>query len=294
MQHLDAFLEYLALEKSYSAYTIRAYRTDLEQLSVFLRVEYEMEDPSEIKFALIRDWVVQLMKDYESKSVARKISAVKSFFKYLRKREVVDFNPVLLLIPPKGKKRLTSVVPRSDLNKLFDTYPFTEDFNGILDKAVLSLFYFSGIRLSELIGLKYRNIDFHTSQIKVLGKGNKERLLPIIPECQLQLQKVDDEAYKLGFVGREYFFVDEKGQKLTTNLVYRRVNTYISFVSSVEKKSPHVLRHSFATHMLENGADLMAIKELLGHTSLAATQVYTHNTAEQLKKVYNNAHPRGD
>jgi integrase/recombinase XerC len=294
MQHLDAFLEYLALEKSYSAYTIRAYRTDLEQLSVFLRVEYEMEDPSEIKFALIRDWVVQLMKDYESKSVARKISAVKSFFKYLRKREVVDFNPVLLLIPPKGKKRLTSVVPRSDLNKLFDTYPFTEDYNGILDKAVLSLFYFSGIRLSELIGLKYRNIDFHTSQIKVLGKGNKERLLPIIPECQLQLQKVDDEAYKLGFVGREYFFVDEKGQKLTTNLVYRRVNTYISFVSSVEKKSPHVLRHSFATHMLENGADLMAIKELLGHTSLAATQVYTHNTAEQLKKVYNNAHPRGD
>jgi integrase/recombinase XerC len=294
MQHLDAFLEYLTLEKSYSAYTIRAYRTDLEQLSVFLRVEYEMEDPSEIKFALIRDWVVQLMKDYESKSVARKISAVKSFFKYLRKREVVDFNPVLLLIPPKGKKRLTSVVPRSDLNKLFDTYPFTEDYNGILDKAVLSLFYFSGIRLSELIGLKYRNIDFHTSQIKVLGKGNKERLLPIIPECQLQLQKVDDEAYKLGFVGREYFFVDQKGQKLTTNLVYRRVNTYISFVSSVEKKSPHVLRHSFATHMLENGADLMAIKELLGHTSLAATQVYTHNTAEQLKKVYNNAHPRGD
>lgn len=294
MQHLDAFIEYLALEKSYSAYTIRAYRTDLEQLSVFLRVEYEIEDPVEIKFALIRDWVVQLMKDYESKSVARKISAVKSFFKYLRKRDVVDANPVLMLSPPKGKKRLTSVVPKNDLNLLFDNYPFTEDYTGILDKAVLSLFYFSGIRLSELIGLRYRNVDFHTSQIKVLGKGNKERLVPIIPECQAQLQKVDDEANKTGFGNREFFFVDEKGQKLTTNLVYRRVNTYISFVSSVEKKSPHVLRHSFATHMLENGADLMAIKELLGHASLAATQVYTHNTAEQLKKVYNNAHPRGD
>jgi integrase/recombinase XerC len=294
MQHLESFLEYLTLEKSYSPYTIRAYRTDLEQLAAFLRSEYEVEDPIHVTHPLIRDWVVQLMKEYESKSVARKISAVKSFFKYLRRRELIPSHPIQLLNPPKIKKRLTSVIPVSDLTKLFDTYPFTEDYTGILDKAVLSLFYFSGIRLSELIGLKNRDVDFHAGQIKVLGKGNKERLLPIISECKELLKRYGSEADKRGYESRENFFVDEHGQKLTTNLVYRRVNTYISFVSSVEKKSPHVLRHSFATHMLENGADLMAIKELLGHASLAATQVYTHNTAEQLKKVYNNAHPRGD
>jgi integrase/recombinase XerC len=294
MQHLESFLEYLTLEKSYSPYTIRAYRTDLEQLAAFLRSEYEVEDPIHVTHPLIRDWVVQLMKEYESKSVARKISAVKSFFKYLRRRELIPSNPIQLLNPPKIKKRLTSVIPESDLTTLFDTYPFTEDYTGILDKAVLSLFYFSGIRLSELIGLKNRDVDFHAGQIKVLGKGNKERLIPIISECKELLKRYGSEADRRWHEGRENFFVDEHGQKLTTNLVYRRVNTYISFVSSVEKKSPHVLRHSFATHMLENGADLMAIKELLGHASLAATQVYTHNTAEQLKKVYNNAHPRGD
>ncbi len=294
MQHLESFLEYLTLEKSYSPYTIRAYRTDLDQLAAFLRSEYEVEDPIHITHPLIRDWVVQLMKEYESKSVTRKISAVKSFFKYLRRRELISSNPIQLLNPPKIKKRLTSVIPASDLSKLFDTYPFTEDYTGVLDKAVLSLFYFSGVRLSELIGLKNRDVDFYAGQIKVLGKGNKERLLPIISECNELLKRYGSESDKLGYESRENFFVDEHGQKLTTNLVYRRVNTYISFVSSVEKKSPHVLRHSFATHMLENGADLMAIKELLGHASLAATQVYTHNTAEQLKKVYNNAHPRGD
>lgn len=291
----DSFFEYLSNERRYSEHTVRAYRTDLDQFKEFLSLVYEISDLTQVRGPMVRSWVVSLMNDgLEPRSVQRKATSLKSFYKFLLREGEIDKNPTAQLQTPKVRKRLPVVVPEEDLGILLDQKYFDEGFEGVRDRLIIMLLYHTGIRRAELIGLKEKDVDLGRGQLKVLGKRNKERIIPI----QIELSKAieDFQLEKQGLdraVEAPELLVTVKGKKLYPKLVYRVVNRYLSYVSSVEKKSPHVLRHSFATHLLNAGAELSAIKELLGHANLSATQVYTHHSVDQLKKVYNQAHPRG-
>lgn len=288
----SGFLNYLQYEKRFSAHTLTAYKTDLGQFAAYLASEFEVTDPKEINHQLVRSWIVLLMEQGQSAtSVNRKISALKTWFRYLIKEQVVAESPMGKIVAPKAGSKLPVFVEQKHMNNLLDAIDFDEGFEGVRDRLILELFYHTGMRQAELIGLRHTDVDFHTNSLKVLGKRNKERIIPIGPELQTAIQSYVVAKRAEGFTS-EYLLVTVKGRKLYPKLVYRVVNRYLSLVTSVGKRSPHVLRHTFATHMLNNGADLNAIKELLGHANLSATQVYTHNSFEKLKSIYNQAHPR--
>jgi len=291
---ITSFIQYLTFEKHFSTHTISAYRVDLTQFAQYIQLQYETNHPRFINHQMIRSWLVQLMHEKVSaRSINRKLSSLKSFYKFLMKEKVVSNNPLSKVQPPKTSKRLPVFVEEQHMNRLLDyeDIAFGEDFAGKRNKLILILFYSTGIRLSELIGLKTADIDFTRDTLKVLGKRNKERIIPITAELKEELnhylQSRTDQC-----IQHEYLFTTDAGQKMYPKLVYNVVKKYLSLVTSIEKRSPHVLRHTFATHLLNKGADLNAIKELLGHANLAATQVYTHNSIERLKNIYKNKHPR--
>lgn len=289
--YIRKFLDHLRFEKRYSQHTIISYQNDLEQFFAFLGQYGEM-DISAITAAYIRSWLAELKGErISSKSINRKISSLKSFFKFFMKQGLIKHTPMATIVSPKINKRLPAFVEEKNTDTLFSYVEFTDDWKGRTERLILILFYNTGMRLSELISLKEKNIDNHYAQIKVLGKGNKERIIPVSKELLTEIKDyVDKKPVKLE--GVTEVFVNEKGKPLYPKYVYNTVKKYLSAVTTLDKKSPHVLRHTFATHLMNNGADLNAVKELLGHASLAATQVYTHNTIETLKDVYKKAHPK--
>jgi integrase/recombinase XerC len=283
-------------EKRCSPHTLRSYGVDL--ISFHQHLEKNQPDPDEIctQPRLIRSWIVDMLDSgMGTRSVNRKISALKSFYKYLIRQGFIDANPMKKVLSPKSPRKLPGFVEKDGMNHLLTMVEFGKDFKGLRNKLIIDCLYQTGIRLSELTGLKDRDIDSYDLSMRVIGKRNKERIIPIT----IGLKNSIGEYIKLrnaefGFEGEkeEYFLLTDKGKKLYPKFVYRIVHSYLEMVTTLERKSPHILRHTFATHMLNSGADLNAIKELLGHANLAATQVYTHNTFEKLKKAYKQAHPR--
>ena len=286
--YIDEFLNYIKSEKRYSDLTIISYKTDLVQFNSFLLNSFSITNPNKVDFKIVRSWISSLVEsDLQSSSINRKISALKSFYRFLEISDYSTHNPTLKIIAPKISKKLPVFVEKSNINELLDKDFFENDFCGHRDKLIIEVFYFTGIRLTELLNIRLNDIDYINSSLKVLGKRNKERIIPLAYTL-LNKIKLFVKNYNLD----NYLFANKDKNKLYPKKVYRIVNKYISLVSSVKKKSPHILRHSFATHMLNNGADLNAIKELLGHANLSATQIYTHNTIAKLKAVYKQAHPR--
>jgi integrase/recombinase XerC len=293
---IESFIGYLTFEKRSSTHTIRAYQDDLVQFFDFIALQYGESSLAAITPSFIRSWLAS-MKDggISSRSINRKISTLKSFFKYQIRCGGMEQSPMAAITSPKSGKRLPVYVEQQDIALLFSQLAFPDDWEGWTDRLILAMFYHTGIRLSELIHLKERQVDRGNRCIKVLGKGNKERIIPIgawlMGEVAAYCQK-KRELQAEGKMDTEYLFVSKKGVKLYTKYAYRAVRKYLGQVTTIEQKSPHVLRHSFATHLVNSGADLNSVKELLGHASLAATQVYTHNTIEKLKEVYLRAHPK--
>lgn len=289
---LNAFLAYLQFEKRYSQHTTISYANDLTQFFDFIEMQYEGLPFQQITGTLVRTWLASMKEqDLSSKTLNRKISSLKSFFKYHIQQGALAKSPMETVISPKVNKRLPSFVTEQDMEQLFLNLSFAEGWKGFTEKMVIHVFYATGMRLSELILCKETQVDLSKRVIKVLGKGNKERILPISPalatELKLYIHQKPTEAQ-----GNPNLFVTEKGKALQPRSVYSFVKAYLAQVTTLQKKSPHILRHSFATHLMNNGADLNAVKELLGHSSLAATQVYTHNTIDQLKEVFAKAHPK--
>ena len=293
MNH-ERFFQYLEYEKRFSPHTLTAYRTDLGQFSEFIKFTYDLDAAAGIRHPHIRSWIVDLLgKGNTTRSINRKLSCLKTYFKFLRKQGEIESNPMAKVTAPKTGKRLPVFVNEKNMELLFEKVDFGEGYRGLRNRLVMEVLYCTGLRRSELIGLKVKDVDFSTNQLKVLGKGNKERLVPMARHLVLLLGyyiKVRNAEW--GGETEPYLFLTDKGKKLYPGFVYLLVKKYLSVVTTLEQRSPHVLRHTFATHLSNNGADLNAIKELLGHSSLAATQVYMHNSIEKLKKVYQQAHPK--
>lgn len=292
MDYITKFITYLQHEKRYSGHTITAYQNDLLQFQIFLADNLSLE---KVVRDDVRAWVVELVNDnVGAKTVSRKISTLKSFYKYLLRNKWIDVVPTIDIAIPKQKKELPHYIPVDEMNRLLSDVEFPKDFEGVRDHLILSLLYTTGIRSAELMGLTLNNVRFNDSSIKVLGKRNKERIIPLTLEVVKEFKLFISLRNQLpASETHNYVFVTSKGQKIYYNLLYKIVNKYLSLVSKQSKTSPHVIRHSFATHMLNNGADLNGIKTILGHASLAATQIYTHNSIEKLKSIHNQAHPRG-
>ncbi len=286
----DEFLNYLRFEKRYSRHTFVSYENDLDQFLSFLITDFDSPSLPDISAAMVRTWLAGLKENnLTAKSINRKISTLKSFFKFLIREGLIETTPMSIINAPKVSKRLPVYVEEKDLQTLFEYVEFPDNWKGRTEKLILQLFYNTGMRVSELINLKQDQLDVSYSHIKVLGKGNKERIIPVNKEIVNALVsyisvKPDSPS--------ENIFVSEKGKPLYARQVYNFVKKNLALVTTIKKKSPHILRHSFATHLTNNGADLNAVKELLGHSSLAATQVYTHNSIEKLKEVYKKAHPK--
>jgi len=287
---LDSFIDYLTTQKRFSEHTCLAYRKDLEQFLDFAGVT-SANDIKEVNAKLVRGWMVDLIdNDYENVSVNRKLSTLRTYFKWLMKEEVIQTNPMPLVKGPKKQKRLPSFAQQNELTPEKINPYFEDDFNGVRDRLLFEMFYQTGIRSSELIGLTDASVS--TTQIKVLGKRNKERIIPISKVLAKRIEEYREMRKELT-VEHTFFFVLNNGKKLYPKFVYSKINYYLGMVTDLKKKSPHVLRHTFATHMLNNGAGLEVLKELLGHANLSATQVYTHNSFTELTNIYSQSHPRG-
>jgi integrase/recombinase XerC len=289
-----SFTDYLLLEKNYSKLTVKAYKNDLENFKSFIKAEYECDTVLQVNYSQIRNWIVSLVEsNISNRSINRKLSSLNTYYKYLLKIGDIKVNPLAKHKALKTSKKIQIPFSESEINMVLDELYFEKDFEGIRNKLIIELFYSTGIRRIELVELKLSNINFESKTLKVLGKRNKERILPLIKPVLETLAKYLEQRNALEIiVNKDYLFLTQKGVKIYETLVYRVINDYFSIASSKVKKSPHILRHSFATHLLNQGADLNAVKELLGHSSLAATQVYTHNSIAELKKVHVNAHPR--
>ncbi len=289
-----AFRDYLQKERNYSPHTILAYWGDLESFEQFLLENFDQDNLQDVNYSQIRNWIVALVDaGVSNSSVNRKIASLKAYYKFLLKIKQLDVSPLLKHKSLKVPKKLQIPFSEKELDAVLNHLQFPNGFEGLRDKLIIDLFYTTGIRRTELIHLKVNSIDFSNLTMKVLGKRNKERLLPILPIISQQFKIYLSERANLeSLTDSDFFFVTQKGVKLNDSLVYRLINNYFSNVSEKVKKSPHILRHTFATHLLNNGADLNSVKELLGHSSLASTQIYTHNSLSELKKVYGDAHPR--
>jgi integrase/recombinase XerC len=284
------FEQYLLTEKRYSEHTITAYLVDVQQFLSFLISDGEV-DPALVRASDVRSWVVALYDgNVARKTINRKLSSLRTYFKWLKKEGCVDLNPLTKVNGPKSEKRLPQFAKESDLKPEKLEHVFDVDFNGVRDRLMFEFFYQTGMRLSELIGLKESDVTEET--IRVLGKRNKERLLPISPALARQIVLYRKMKFGAG-LNSITFFVLENGKNLYAKFVYRKINYYLGGVTNLDKTSPHILRHTFATHMLNNGVGLETLKDLLGHASLSATQVYTHNSFAQLTRIYSQAHPRG-
>ncbi len=294
MSSKESFLEYLHFEKHYSQHTVSSYQNDLEQYFQFLKVHMSDDDPVKASGTDIRSWVVSMMEEgYSSSSVHRKISTLRTFYKYLRREGIMDSDPLVRVLLPKKRKRLPVFIDEESIDRLLDRFDFGSDFDGIRDRTIIEMLYLTGMRRAELIGLRDSDIDFTGNTVRVTGKRSKQRIIPLAESFTGALETYHALRKDMNFENKELcFFVTSKGNKLYEKFVYNTVNRYLEMVTTVEKKSPHVLRHTFATAMLNHGADLNSIKEILGHANLSATQIYTHTTFEKLKRVYNDAHPR--
>ena len=289
----DSFLDYLLYERNYSKGTVRYYQSDILELQKFGEELLGDLTPSDVDAGLIREWITSLMdRGCAPNTVNRKLSSVRSYYKYLLRKGMVAADPLQKITGPKKKKPLPVFLREGDVNRLLDDVDFGEGFEGCRDRLIIEMFYATGMRLSELIGLDDKDIDFSASLIKVTGKRNKQRLLPFDEELRCSMQEYLNVRNQALPVRSDAFFIRKTGERLNRSIVAYIVKRNLSKVVTVKKRSPHVLRHTFATAMLNNGADLGSIKELLGHESLATTEVYTHTTFEELKKVYNQAHPR--
>ena len=289
---IDSFLAYITLEKKYSIHTITAYKNDLISFTDFLVTQYNQENLLEVHYPQIRSWIVTLVADkISNRTINRKVSSLKSFYKFLQKTKQIAANPLSKHKALKIEKRVQVPFSFKEIDAVLKEVAIDNDFISVRNKLIVELLYSTGIRRAELIHLKERDVSLTDKTIKVLGKRNKERFIPLLNSV-IQTLKEYLELKKEFTIGEEELFITEKGNKLYETLVYRVINSYFSRVSSKEKKSPHILRHSFATHLLNGGADLNSVKELLGHSSLASTQVYTQNSLDVIKKVYNQAHPR--
>ena len=295
MSHKESFLQYLQIEKRYSVHTVRSYLNDLDQFQSFLAGIGQTEDFVQVTSHDIRAWIVSLIdNNYATVSVHRKVSCLRVFYRYLRKEGVMRSDPLEKVVLPKRKKRLPVFVEEASMEKLLDEYNFGDSFAGIRNHTIIEMLYTTGMRRSELIGLHDNDFDLAEGTVKVTGKRNKQRIIPLLKPFISRLEeymiKRDETVEKKNNNG--WFFITDKGNKLYDKYVYNTVTDYLAMVTTIEKKSPHILRHTFATHMLNRGADLNSIKEFLGHANLSATQIYTHNTFEKLKKIYKQAHPR--
>lgn len=290
----NKFYDYLLLEKNYSQHTVTAYINDIGFFESFLSNEFEDDNLLLINYNQIRSWIVSLSDDgISNASINRKVSSLKSFYKFLLKTKQIDTSPLLKHKALKAPKKIQIPFSEKELDMVLNQIIYKEGFEGVRDKLIVDLFYTTGIRRTELINLKIQNVDLSNKTIKVIGKRNKERIIPILTIIEEQIKKYLSERSSIQEVKEtEFFFLLSNGVKLNDSFVYRLINYYFSNVSEKVKKSPHILRHTFATHLLNNGADINSVKELLGHSSLASTQVYTHNSLAELQKVYNSAHPR--
>ena len=292
---IKSFISYISLEKKYSNNTRIAYQGNLDEFHKFCIEKYDIQNIEKLEYTIIRSWIVFLIESGNTnRTVNRKISVLRSYYKFLLKTGTIKISPLKKHKPLKESKKINIPFTVKEISDVLDGNYFSTDYNGHLERSIITLLYYTGIRRVELITLKLTNLDLNTHKIKVLGKRNKERLIPLLPEavsCMRTYLKYRKELNKI--IDNKFLFLSELGNKLKDAFVYKTVNNYFSKVSTKVKRSPHMLRHSFATHLLDNGADLNAVKELLGHESIAATQVYTHTSMEQIKKIYSDSHPRG-
>lgn len=289
---IHSFLEYISLEKKYSPHTAKAYKDDIHSFQLFCKTHFNSENIVVVNYSEIRSWIVSLVDaGMSNRSINRKISSLKAFYKFLLKSKQIDESPLTKHKALKVGKRVQVPFSNSEINEVITTLSDGSDFTSVRNRLIVELFYSTGMRRSELINLKINDVDLSQQTVKVLGKRNKERIIPLLKSIQETLQRYLN-LRKEFITKSDDLLVTKKGKKIYGTLVYRIINGYFSTVSSKVKKSPHVIRHSFATHLLNEGADLNSVKELLGHSSLASTQVYVNSSLKELKKVYNQAHPR--
>ncbi len=291
--HFHGFYDYLSLEKRYSEHTLKSYRNDLQACRRYVVDEYNIAQWSNCKLFMLRSWLVQMVENnLSAKSIHRKLSSVRSLFRYLLRKGIIEKNITSGLVAPKIAKRLPDYVPHKDMKVALEVHTST-DYKSTLDKLIVNILYNTGMRRDELLNLKLSNTDFSEAAFKVKGKGNKDRIIPaprvLFDDIQLYL---DIRKFEIDDDSSDFLLVSSKGKPLYPKYIYNVIHKFIQRSSTIEKKNPHTLRHSYATHLLNNGADINAIKELLGHSSLAATQVYTHNSIEKLKEIYSKSHPR--
>jgi integrase/recombinase XerC len=291
---MEAFLDFLRFERRYSPHTIVSYQTDLGQFAAFLQSAYELDDPAQATHALIRAWVVALMQEnLDPRTVNRKVACLRSYYKFLLRVGSIEANPMLRIKAPKMARKLPEFVPEEALNGLLNSFEFGDDFAGLRDQLVLEMLYGTGIRLSELIGIHADDVSLAAGIVRVTGKGNKQRIVPLNPTLKLVIERYQAKRMQEFGTGSGPLLLTDKGDVMYEKFVYRTVKRYLSQITtSSAQQHPHALRHAFATHLLGKGADLNSIKELLGHASLAATQVYTHLSVDRLKSVFEQAHPR--
>ena len=291
---MELFFKYLQYEKRYSPHTLTSYHTDLGQFSHYLEQVYQITEPAEADHTIIRSWILTLVQNnIKPRSINRKIACLRSYYRFLLSQQRISVNPMVRIKAPKAPKKLPAFVPEESFNTLLDSFDFEKSFEGQRDRLILEFLYGTGIRLAELIGIDENDIDMRAKTVRVLGKGNKERIVPINDSLLRCIEEyLQYKKSEFSDNNSEKLLVTNKARPLYPKFVYRVVKKYISLITTSDHNSPHVLRHSFATHLLNKGADLNAIKDLLGHSSLAATQVYTHNSIEQLKSVFEKAHPK--
>ena len=291
---IKSFIDYLQLEKKYSQNTVKAYENDIKSFTEFNKKEFGQSSVNKANYSQLRSWIVILVESkISNRSINRKISSLNTYYKFLLKIEEIKVNPLSNHKALKTKKIIQLPFSEKEVSNALDINNFQDSYEGKRDRLIIEMLYSTGIRRIELVGIKLKDLDFSSSRIKVLGKRNKERFIPMLNSTILLVKEYLDYRSELNRIkDKDFLFLTSKGEKIYENLVYRITNKYFDYVSSKVKKSPHILRHSFATHLLNNGADLNAVKDLLGHSSLAATQVYTNRSIEEIKKVYSNTHPR--
>tara|TARA_B100000282_G_scaffold241150_1_gene184007 strand:- start:119 stop:1006 length:888 start_codon:yes stop_codon:yes gene_type:complete len=291
---IEKFIEYLKIEKNYSVNTLSAYKKDLIEFQVFINENFDKCVIKNVDYKIIRSWIVLLVnKNLSNRSINRKVSSLKSFYKFLVKTETINSSPLIAHSPLKQSKKIQVPFSKDEIGALLDSDFFKSDYKGVLQKTIISFFYFTGVRRIELINLKTSDINMNSYTIRIMGKRNKERIIPMLPKLKESISEyLKIKSQEFNNVISDYLFISKSGIQLSEKYVYRTVNEYFKLVSPKVKKAPHVLRHSFATHLINEGADINSVKELLGHSSLSATQVYSHTSMERIKEVFKNSHPR--